>query len=32
MNLNLQKKKTLASLDDGDPYHDKLKRNIQPHR
>jgi len=30
--LSQAKKKTLASLDDGDFYHDKLKRNKQPHR
>ena len=26
------KKKTLASLGDGDFYNDKLNRNLQPHQ
>ena len=28
----IAKKKTLTSLGDGDSYHDKLKRNKQPHQ
>jgi len=28
----MAKKKTLASLGDGDFYHDKLIRNKQPHQ
>ena len=30
--LNLDKKKTLSSLGDGDLYHGKIKINKQPHR